>query len=299
MNWEKNIIEFKHYLKLEKSLSENSVKAYERDIRKLADFFSETVPDQITLRDLEHFLSSEQIASLADYSQARLISSIKAFYRYLVYAELIAKNPSDLLESPKLQRYLPDVLSIKDIDAMIKAIDLSHLHGTRDKAIMEMLYGCGLRVSELVALRINDLYFNDGFVRIIGKGNKERLVPVGEPAKKAVNLYLKYIRLSLQPQKGDAEILFLNHRNGRLSRAAIFDLTKKLAMQAGIRKRVSPHSLRHSFATHLMEGGADIRSVQEMLGHASITTTEIYTHLDRTYLRETLEQFHPRYGKKS
>lgn len=298
MDWNQHITSFKRYLKLEKSLSENSVKAYERDIWKLADFFADKSPERLVLHDLERFLASEEITPLADFSQARLVSSVKAFYRYLAYENLLSENPADLLEAPKLQRTLPDVLSIMEIDAMISAIDLSLPYGTRDKAMMELLYGCGLRVSELITLRINDLYFDDGFIRVIGKGNKERLIPVGLPAEKAVNLYLDNDRRRVEAKKGDREILFLNHRKGRLSRAAIFDLTKRLAVQAGIRKNVSPHSLRHSFATHLMEGGADIRSVQEMLGHASISTTEIYTHLNRTYLRETLEQYHPRYAKK-
>ncbi|MCL2041470.1 MAG: site-specific tyrosine recombinase XerD [Bacteroidales bacterium] len=297
MDWNAHIVAFRHYLQLEKSLSENSVKAYERDIRKLAKMFETVAPEEIILRDLEQFIASDEIRAMALYSQARLISGMKAFFRYMVYEGHLDSNPADLLEAPQRERILPDVLSAEEISKMIDVIDLSHPHGDRDKAMIEILYGCGLRVSELTALRIKDLYFDDGFVRIIGKGDKERLVPAGALSIKAVNIYLEHHRNKLHAKKGDGEILFLNHRKGRLSRAAIFDLIKKLAQQAGIEKNISPHTLRHSFATHLMEGGANIRSVQEMLGHASISTTEIYTHLDRTFLKETLEQYHPRYGR--
>jgi len=296
MDWNDHIAAFKNYLRLEKSLSENSIKAYLRDIQKLADGFMNVAPEEITLRDLEKFVASDAIRGMANYSQARLISGIKAFFRYMAYEDYLENNPADLLEAPKLKRTLPDVLSLEEVTQMIDSIDLSHLHGNRDKAMIEMLYGCGLRVSELITLRINDLYFDDGFIRVIGKGDKERLVPVGALSIKAVSLYLDYHRLKTVAKKGDQEILFLNHRRGRLSRAAIFDLIKKLAQQVGIKKNISPHSLRHSFATHLMEGGANIRSVQEMLGHVSISTTEIYTHLDRSFLKETLEMYHPRYG---
>jgi integrase/recombinase XerD len=258
--------------------------------------FENTAPVKITLSDLEHFIASAGIANMTNYSQARLISGIKAFFRYMIYESYMENNPADLLETPKLKRMLPDVLSVEEISKMIDCIDLSHPHGDRDKAMIEILYGCGLRVSELITLRINDLYLNDGFIRVIGKGNKERLVPVGALSIEAVTTYLAHHRKHMQAQKGSQEILFLNHRNKRLSRAAIFDLIKKLAWQAGIKKNISPHSLRHSFATHLMEGGANIRSIQDMLGHASISTTEIYTHLDRSFLTETLEQYHPRYG---
>ncbi|MCL2510433.1 MAG: site-specific tyrosine recombinase XerD [Bacteroidales bacterium] len=298
MDWNDHIAAFKNYLRLEKSLSENSIKAYQRDIRKLADGFGAVAPEEITLRDLEKFVASDAIRGMANYSQARLISGIKAFFRYMAYEDYLENNPADLLEAPKLKRTLPDILSIEEVAQMIDSIDLSHPHGDRDKAMVEMLYGCGLRVSELITLRINDLYFDDGFIRVIGKGNKERLVPVGALSIKAVNLYLDYHRLKTIAKKSDREILFLNHRRGRLSRAAIFDLIKKLAQKVGIKKNISPHSLRHSFATHLMEGGANIRSVQDMLGHASISTTEIYTHLDRSFLKETLERYHPRYGKR-
>ena len=297
MDWNEHIAAFKHHLQLEKSLSENSVKAYERDIKKLANTFENIAPEEITLSDLEKFVASDQIRSMARYSQARLVSGIKAFFRYMVYENHLENSPADLLEVPKLKRILPDILSVEEISKMIDSIDLSHPHGDRDKAMIEMLYGCGLRVSELTALRINDLYFDDGFIRVIGKGDKERLVPVGALSIKAVTIYLEHHRNKLQAKKGDQEILFLNHRKGHLSRAAIFDLIKKLARQAGIEKNISPHTLRHSFATHLMERGAGIRSVQEMLGHASISTTEIYTHLDRRFLGETLERYHPRYGE--
>ena len=297
MDWNDHITTFKHYLRLEKSLSEHSVKAYERDIKKLADIFENVAPEEITLQDLEKFVASDEIRNSASHSQARLVSGIKAFFRYMVYEDYLENNPADLLEAPKLKRTLPDVLSVEEISQMIDSIDLSHPHGDRDKAMIEMLYGCGLRVSELITLRINDLYLNDGFIRVIGKGDKERLVPVGALSIKAVKIYIEHHRNKIKSKKGDEEILFLNHRKGRLSRAAIFDLIKKLAQQVGIKKNISPHSLRHSFATHLMEGGASIRHVQEMLGHVSISTTEIYTHLDRSFLKQTLEKYHTRYGK--
>ena len=299
MNWNDHITGFKNYLRLEKSLSENSIKAYQRDIKKLADGSGQIIPEEITLQDLEKFVFSDEIRKMATHSQMRIISGIKAFFRYMVYEDCIENSPAELLEAPKVSRTFPDVLSIEEIGKMIDCIDMSHQHGDRDKAMIEMLYGCGLRVSELITLRINDLYFDDGFIRIIGKGDKERLVPVGMLSIRAVNIYLEHHRNKTIAKKGDKEILFLNHRKGRLSRSAIFDIIKKLAQQAGIKKNISPHSLRHSFATHLMEGGANIRSVQEMLGHASISTTEIYTHLDRSFLKETLELYHPRYGYQS
>ena len=297
MNWNDHISSFKHYLRLEKSLSDNSVKAYERDVYKLAGMFENISPKEVALRDLEKFIASDEIRNMATYSQARLISGIKTFFRYLIYEGYLEINPADLLEAPKLMRMLPDVLSIDEVTKMIDAIDLSHPYGDRDKAMVEMLYGCGLRVSELVTLRINDLYFDDGFIRVLGKGDKERLVPVGALSIKAVNIYLEHHRNNLYAKKGDNDILFLNHRKGRLSRSAVFDLVKKLALQVGIKKNISPHTLRHSFATHLMERGANIRSVQDMLGHVSISTTEIYTHLGCSFLKETVERFHPRYGE--
>lgn len=299
MDWQEQINNFKHYLQLEKSLSENSVKAYERDINKLKYFFPDTPPEKIQLSDLERFIASHEVSSLADFSQARLISGIKAFYRYLLYEDSITDNPTDLLEAPKLKRTLPELLSVDEVEKMLSVIDLSQPFGARDKAMVELLYGCGLRVSELVNLRINNLYFNDHFIRVFGKGDKERLVPVGGAAIRAVTIYLDNFRKQIEAKKGDTDTLFLNRFRGKLSRAAVFDLIKKLAWEAGIKKNISPHSLRHSFATHLMEGGADIRAVQEMLGHASITTTEIYTHMDRSFLKGTLEQYHPRYGKNN
>jgi len=297
MDWNDHIAAFKYHLRLEKSLADNSVKAYERDIKKLAAMFEQIAPEEITLSDLEKFVAADKIRSMAPYSQARLRSGIKAFFRYMVYEGYLENSPAHLLETPKQKRMLPDVLSVEEIFKMIDSIDLSHPQGDRDKAMIEMLYGCGLRVSELVTLRINDLYFDDGFIRVLGKGDKERLVPVGALSIKAVTLYVDNHRSKLQAKKGDQEILFLNHRKGRLSRAAIFALIKRLAQQAGIEKNISPHTLRHSFATHLMEGGAGIHAVQSMLGHASITTTEIYTHVDRRFLKETVEKYHPRYGK--
>lgn len=293
---------YKAWLQLEKSLSDNSVEAYVRDIEKLTQFLGERPPlkspDKIDLKDLQHFIKWIAELGMTASSQARIISGIRSFYKYCLTENITTKDPTLLLEAPKLKRSLPDVLTYEEIERIIAQIDLSKPEGGRNKAILETLYGCGLRVSELVNLKISQVYSEVGFVRVIGKGDKERLVPIGSTAIKYIDIYKKQIRVHLAPKPGQEDILFLNNRGSRLSRVMIFLLLKDLVNKAGIKKNISPHSFRHSFATHLVEGGADLRAVQEMLGHASITTTEIYTHLDREFLRKTLESFHPAFKSK-
>jgi len=295
--WEGYKKGFKAYLQLEKSLADNSVEAYLRDIDKLTQFLQEssqlTAPAGIELKDLQSFIKWIAELGMTDSSQSRIISGIKAFYKYCLLENICRTDPTVLLEAPKLKRALPDILSFGEIENIIAQIDLSKPEGGRNKAILETMYSCGLRVSETVNLKISQLYLDVGFIRVIGKGDKERLVPIGSSAIHFINVYKNNIRIHTQPQHGNEDILFLNSRGTRLSRVMIFLIIKSLVKKAGIRKTVSPHTLRHSFATHLVEGGADLRAVQEMLGHESITTTEIYTHLDREFLRKTLEQFHP------
>jgi len=290
---------FKAYLKLERSLSENSVQAYLDDVNKLAQFAetkgSNTQPKDLTKKDLRLFVEWIVELGLGAHTQARIISGIKAFYKYLSLENLISIDPTELLESPKLGRKLPDTLSNADIELMLDSIDRSKPEGERNRAIIETLYACGLRVSELTELLISNLYLNEGFIRVIGKGNKERLVPIHDNAIDSIRLYLEHIRVHIAIKPGNDDIVFLNRRGSKLSRVMIFYVIKDLAEKAGIRKSISPHTLRHSFATELVEHGADLRAVQEMLGHSSITTTEIYTHLDRQFLRKTVEQFHPFY----
>lgn len=288
---------FKAYLQLEKSLSDNSVEAYLRDIDKLTQYLQETssekTPGQVKLRDLQGFLKWIAELGMTASSQARIISGIKAFYKYCSIEQITKDDPTVLLETPKLKRALPDVLSFEEIERIINAIDLSTPEGGRNKAILETMYSCGLRVSETVNLKISQLYLDVGFIRVLGKGDKERLVPIGKSASKYITIYKDKIRVHTTPAAGNEDILFLNNRGKKLSRVMIFLIIKGLVKKAGIKKTVSPHTFRHSFATHLVEGGADLRAVQEMLGHESITTTEIYTHLDREFLRKTLEHFHP------
>lgn len=288
---------YKAWLQLEKSLSENSVEAYLRDIDKLTDFLQATgsmkTPDAIELKDLRTFLQWVGQLGLEPTSQARILSGIRSFYKYCYIEQIVKKDPTTLLESPKLKRALPDVLSFEEIEAIIGQIDLSKPEGGRNKAILETMYSCGLRVSEVVNLRISALYLDVGFIRVVGKGDKERLVPIGSDAIKYIRIYQQDIRVHIPLKPGNEDILFLNRRGSKLSRVMIFLLLKDLVSKVGIKKNISPHTFRHSFATHLVEGGADLRAVQEMLGHESITTTEIYTHLDREYLRETLHRFHP------
>jgi integrase/recombinase XerD len=295
--WEAYKKGFKAYLQLEKSLSDNSVEAYLRDIEKLTQFLQDThslkKPGDLELKDLQQFIKWINGLGMEPASQARIISGIRSFYKYCSMENITQNDPTVLLEGPKLKRALPDTLTFEEIESIIGQIDLSKPEGGRNKAILETMYSCGLRVSELVNLRISGLYLDVGFIRVIGKGDKERLVPIGASAVKYISIYRKDIRIHVPVKPGNDDILFLNRRGSRLSRVMIFLLLKDLVKKAGITKNISPHTFRHSFATHLVEGGADLRAVQEMLGHESITTTEIYTHLDREYLRETLHRFHP------
>ena len=295
---------FKAYLQLEKSLSDNSVQAYLRDIELLTNYLQEAVPAgklekilktpaELLLKDLQQFIKWINELGMTASSQARIISGIRAFYKYCLLENISKKDPTTLLEAPKLKRSLPDTLSFEEIENIITQIDLSKPEGGRNKAILETMYSCGLRVSEVVNLKISQLYLDVGFIRVLGKGDKERLVPIGRSAIKYIKVYKKDIRVHIAVKKGNEDILFLNRRGTKLSRVMIFYIIKDLVLKAGIKKTVSPHTFRHSFATHLVEGGADLRAVQEMLGHESITSTEIYTHLDREFLRKTLEQFHP------
>jgi integrase/recombinase XerD len=294
--WETAIADFRIYLQLERSLSRNSVAAYVHDVSKLYAFcrrHAPVSPAAVTRRHIEQFLASIYDEGVDKRSQARILSGIKAFYKYLLLDERVETTPTELIESPKLGVYLPDVLSADEIDRLIAAVDLSRPDGHRNSAILETIYGCGLRVSEAASLRISDLFFHEGFIRVIGKGNKQRLVPIGEQAVKAVGFYTD-LRATQKIVKKHEDILFLNRRGGALSRSMIFRIVKQLAQQAGIDKHISPHTLRHSFATHLIENGADLRAVQEMLGHESILTTEIYTHIDRKRWHKTILKYHPR-----
>lgn len=297
-NWETHIKHFGSYLKLERSLSSNSIQAYVRDVEKLGQFiemkFAGVSPLMISSKHLQAFLQYINELGMSAFSQARILSGIKAFYKYLLFEEMIEKDPTALIEGPKLGRKLPDTLDYEEIVKMLDAIDLSKSEGARNRAMLEILYSSGLRVSELVELKIANVYFDLGFLRVIGKGNKERLVPIGKDALKFLKIYLEEIRVHVPVQKGSESHVFLNRRGKKLSRVMIFMIIKALAATIGLQKTISPHTFRHSFATHLIEGGADLRAVQEMLGHESITTTEIYTHLDRDYLRQVIQEFHPR-----
>jgi integrase/recombinase XerD len=294
--WETYKKGYKAWLQLEKSLSDNSVEAYLRDVEKLTQFLQDAglmkSPSEIELKDLRQFIKWIGNFGMTASSQSRIISGIRSFYKYCAIENISRNDPTVLLETPKLKRSLPDILSFDEIEHIIAQIDLSKPEGGRNKAILETMYSCGLRVSEVVNLRISCLYLDVGFIRVVGKGDKERLVPIGRPAIKYINIY-KEIRIHMPVVQGNEDILFLNRRGSKLSRVMIFLLLKDLVKKAGIKKNISPHTFRHSFATHLVEGGADLRAVQEMLGHESITTTEIYTHLDREYLRQTLHKFHP------
>jgi len=287
------------FLRLEKSMSEHSVDAYAHDVMKLSQYLSlenDAAPiQQIDGKQLQGFLVWIHELGMSANSQARILSGLKAFFRYLMIEEVIKSNPTELLEAPKIRRKLPDTLSVYEIGELFAAIDLSLPEGTRNKAILETMYSCGLRVSEVNALRISNLYEQEEFIRVIGKGDKERLVPIGRSALDMIRQYRDYVRVHQLPQKGQEDILFLNRRGNALSRVMIFYIIKKACRDAKIEKNIHPHTLRHSFATHLVEGGADLRAVQQMLGHESISTTEIYTHLDRDFLRDTLHRFHPRY----
>jgi integrase/recombinase XerD len=302
LNWSNYITNYKAFLKIEKSLSDNSVEAYLSDLQRLISFLNLTVedikPEKVTHNQLKEFLIWSGELGMSPRTQARVLSGIKSFFKYLVIDEAIQADPSELLEAPRPGRKLPVVLNITEIDQIIEAVDLSKPEGHRNKAIIETLYSCGLRVSELIELRITSLSFNNGFIKVTGKGNKERLVPISNKAIHEIENYFAQMRVHLAPKKGSENIVFLNRRGGKLSRVMIFTLVKELAKKAGINKQISPHTFRHSFATHLVEGGADLRAVQEMLGHESILTTEIYTHLNREYLRNIIIDFHPRSGHK-
>ncbi|OFX54352.1 MAG: site-specific tyrosine recombinase XerD [Bacteroidetes bacterium GWA2_30_7] len=298
MNWLSTIKEFESYLKIERSLSANSVEAYEDDMYKLYQFiqfkYPEVNPENVTLKILQEFILWINELGMSARSQARVLSGIRAFYKYLIMEDLIDSSPAELLEFPKIGRKLPEFLSITEIDNLIAAIDLSKPEGHRNRAIIETLYSCGLRVSELVNLKISHIYFDESFIKVMGKGSKERLVPISPKAIKEINNYKISYRNHLNIAKGFDDFLFLNRRGKKLTRVMIFTIIKGLATKIGLQKSISPHTFRHSFATHLVEGGADLRAVQEMLGHESIITTEIYTHLDREYLRDAIIRFHPR-----
>ena len=298
MDWDSTINGFLSFLTLEKGLSQNSIEAYERDVRRMAIFFSKDLginsPAKVETKHVEKFLRYLHDLEIGSRSQARMLSGVRSYFHYLILEDMLLADPTELVDSPKLEKYLPEVLTYEEIRKMLQSIDLSHPQGTRNVAIIETLYACGLRVSELTNLRISNIYRDLQMIRVIGKNNKERLIPIGEAALHSIQLYLEGDRnrmMNIDPAHND--ILFLNRRGKKLSRIMIFNIIKETADAAGITKNISPHSMRHSFATHLVEGGADLRAVQEMLGHASITTTEIYTHLQADYLRETIDRFHP------
>jgi len=296
--WEIHIKHFGHYLKIERSLSENSISAYVHDVELLRQFVElkkvKATPLTLSSKQLQLFIHYINELGMSAYSQARILSGIKGFYKYLMFEELIEKDPTELMEGPKIGRKLPDTLSYPEIEKLFEAIDLSTPEGGRNRAMLEVLYSSGLRVSELVDLKLNNIYFDVGFLRVIGKGNKERLVPLGRDAMKYLKIYIDEIRVHVPVKKGFESYVFLNRFGKKLSRVTVFTIIKSLAEKTGVKKTISPHTFRHSFATHLIEGGADLRAVQEMLGHESITTTEIYTHLDRDYLRQVITEFHPR-----
>lgn len=298
MSWKNYINGFRSYLMLERSLSENSVEAYTRDVNKLVDYLSikgiKKSPKELTSKDISAFIQWIVKFGISANSQARLLSGIKAFYKYLILEEIIDKDPSLLIEGPKKGLKLPETLSTDEIDNLIKSIDLSHPQGQRNKAIIETLYGCGLRVSELINLKITNWYRKDGFIKVVGKGNKERLVPIGKVTEGVLKIYVDQIRIHQKINKGCEDFVFLNRRGNQLSRVMIFTIIKNLAEKTGLKKTISPHTFRHSFATELIKRGANLRAVQEMLGHESISTTQIYTHIDREFLRESIITHHPR-----
>jgi integrase/recombinase XerD len=296
MSWETSIKGFKSYLQIERSLSDNSVQAYIRDIKKFANYaipldISEL---KVTRENISNFLAEIKNNDISARSQARIISGIKAFYKYLIMEDYLKINPTELIETPKIGLKLPDTLSLIEIDKLIEAVDLSNKQGERNRAIIETLYSCGLRVSELINLQLSNIHFKEGYLKVIGKGDKERLAPIGGRAIKYLTIYINEVRNHQEIKKGHEDFVFLNNRGSQLTRVMIFLIIQKLTEAIGLKKKISPHTFRHSFATHLIEGGADLRAVQEMLGHESITTTEIYTHLDKEYLRSNIIQFHPR-----
>ncbi|WP_421979042.1 site-specific tyrosine recombinase XerD [Roseivirga seohaensis] len=298
MAWEIYIQEYENYLKLERSLSENSVEAYVHDVVKLKQFLEisnlDITAQQVRANHLQDFIAYINELGMSAHSQARIISGLKSFYKFMMYEGEIEIDPTALLEAPKLGRKLPDTLDIHEIDKILAAIDHSKAEGMRNRAMLETLYSSGLRVTELISLKISNIHFEIGFLRIFGKGNKERLVPIGREALKYINMYREEVRVHLDIKPGHESFLFLNRNGKQLTRQMVFIVIKDLVAKAGLQKVVSPHTFRHSFATHLIEGGADLRAVQEMLGHESITTTEIYTHLDRDYLKQIIKDYHPR-----
>ena len=296
MSWETSIKGFKSYLQIERSLSDNSVQAYIRDVKKFANYAIpiELSELKVTRVDISNFLAQINQKNISSRSQARIISGIKAFYKYLIMEDYLKINPTELIESPKIGLKLPATLSLNEIDKLIAAVDLSNKQGERNRAILETLYSCGLRVSELVNLQLSNIHFKEGYLKVTGKGDKERLAPIGGRAIKYLTIYINEVRNHQNIKKGNEDFVFLNNRGSKLTRVMIFIIIQKLTEKIGLKKKISPHTFRHSFATHLIEGGADLRAVQEMLGHESITTTEIYTHLDNEYLRSNIIQFHPR-----
>jgi integrase/recombinase XerD len=296
--WSDYLLEYKAFLRLEKGLSENSIEAYIRDLRKLIDFTNQFYPDQIpekiSAQQLKEFVKELAKTEIAISSQSRVVSGIRSFFTFLLIEDKINEDPTEFLETPKVNQKLPTVLNVDEIELMLQSVDLSKPEGHRNKAIIETLYSCGLRVSELISLRLSDLYFEEGFIKIKGKGNKERLVPIGGSAQRAIRFYVENSRIMLDIDPKAADIVFLSRKGKKLSRVTIFTISKEAAVSIGLNKNISPHTFRHSFATHLIEGGADIRVVQEMLGHESIVTTEIYTHLDKDYLRSAIISHHPR-----
>jgi integrase/recombinase XerD len=298
MSWKSDILGFKTYLRLEKSLSANTIEAYVHDIEKLVQFLDYTNvglgATQLKTEHLRNFLKWVNELGMTATSQARILSGLHAFYKYLLVENQTNSDPTELVDAPKTGRKLPDTLSKEDVEILLESVDRSSPEGERNRAMLETLYSCGLRVSELVNLKISDVFPKESYIRVIGKGNKERLVPIGRIALKHIHLYRETVRILVPIQKGEEDILFLNRRGKRLTRVMVFTIIKNLVQKCGIKKTVSPHTFRHSFATHLVEGGADLRAVQEMLGHESITTTEIYTHIDRTFLKEQVLKFHPR-----
>ncbi len=298
MLWKNHIKNFTTYLRLEKSLSSNTIEAYENDLSKLFQFITHKnlyiEPEKVTPELLSEFIQWTALLGMSIRAQARMISGINSFFKYLLMENIIQLNPAEKIKSPKLGRKIPEVLTVHEIDKILNCIDLSQPQGQRNKAIIETIYGSGLRVSELVELKITDIFFHEEYLKVTGKGNKQRIVPLGGSSAKQLNIYLQNHRVHIAPFKGFEDYIFLNRRGKKLSRVMVFLIIKDLTEKAGIQKNISPHTLRHSFATHLVEGGADLRAIQDMLGHESITTTEIYTHLDREYLRENLISFHPR-----
>ncbi len=297
MNWKQGLQDYQHYMKIERGLSENSISSYTRDIQKLVDFLLEheieASPINIQQESLQKFIY-DLAKEINPRSQARIISGLKGFFTYLIFEDYRMDNPMDLIESPKIGRKLPDTLSVDEINGLIAEIDLSKPEGERNRAILETLYGCGLRVSELINLKLSDLYFEEDFIKVTGKGNKQRFVPISPINRKYIGIYRNAIRVHLPIQKEYEDFLFLNRRGKQLTRAMIFTIVKRLAEKKGLKKNISPHTFRHSFATHLLENGADLRAIQQMLGHESITTTEVYMHVNRSHLAKVLRDFHPR-----